>query len=100
MSMNNSLAEIPRELIPRAEDLPGDLQGIAEEIGVDNTVKLVRRFQGSLIYICGLDHLVRKKRNREIREAYGHGEPVAALVGKYRLSNRQIRAILGSPESD
>jgi len=97
--MNKSLTEIPQELSIKAEDLSGDLQGIAEEIGIDNTVKLIRRFRGSLIYIGGLDRLIRKKRNREIRKAHDQGEPVASLVRKYRLSNRQIWTILGNHKS-
>jgi Mor family transcriptional regulator len=90
------MLDLPAELIPEAKDLPGDLQAIADVIGVSNTIKLAQAFRGCSIYIRNVDHLLRKKRNLEIRSSYDQGEKVVDLARRFQLSTRQIEKILSS----
>ena len=91
------IIDLPPELIPEIKDMPGELKEIAGVIGVDNTLKLAQAFRGCTIYMCSIDHLIRKKRNASIRDDHNKGMRVNPLVRKYKLSKRQIETILNSP---
>lgn len=80
-----------------ADDLPGDLRMIAEVVGVENTIKLSTAFRGCTLYFRSIDHILRSKRNIEIRKDYDSGGVrVIDIARKYNLSKRQIEYILGS----
>lgn len=74
------------------DDLYGQQHDIAELIGMDNYIKLVKRYSGEQIYICKYSELLKIQRNRKIRAAYT-GYNAAALAHQYDLSVRQIQQI-------
>lgn len=76
------------------EDLPPSQQDIAETIGMDNYLKLVRLVSGDSLYICKEDELVRCIRNAEIKRKF-NGYNVAALAREYNLTVRSVRSIVG-----
>jgi hypothetical protein len=51
---------IPLEYMPRQEELPGDLELIAEVIGVESTIALSHEFRGCKLYIAKIDRAMRK----------------------------------------
>lgn len=62
--------------------------------------KLAESAGGCRVYVPKLDAIWRAARNLEIRGAYDAGEPVRRLALRYRLSERQIYAILGRTDDD
>lgn len=86
--------EIPEEFIPEVEDLTGDLRDVAQVIGVGLTLKLAQAFRGTSVYFRNIDHIIRKRRNMCIREAYDQGARVNNLARDFKLSKRQIETIL------
>jgi len=89
-------------LLPASEDLAGDLAEVAEVVvGVPLTLKLVERFCGTKVYFHNMDSMLRKCRNRLIRNIYNQRETtVAQLARKLRISERWVSEILGMPESE
>lgn len=62
--------------------------------------RLAKIAGGCRVYVPKLDAIWRAARNQEIRGAYDAGEPVRSLALRYRLSERQIYAILGRTDDD
>lgn len=96
--------EIPDEMLPEADDLPGCLPEIAHVIGVKNTLKLAQRFRGMPVYFHNIDPLARKLRDQGIRDSYDQmtqtmsGEAcIKILARKNGLSTRQIKNIINAP---
>ena len=102
------VVHIPEDLIPRVDELPGDLSQLArvvEEIvpgsGVKVVLRIAEEFRGTTVYFHNLDALLRQARNRLIIERYDKGERVPEIARDVRLSERQIWAILGKePEEE
>lgn len=93
---------IPDDLIPRIEELPGDLSELArvvEEVAPGLGVKIVLRvaaeFRGTHVYFHNLDAIERKARNRVILEMYDNGTRVPEIARIVRLSERQVWTVLG-----
>ena len=77
----------------RLDDLTGNQREIAELIGLDNYIKLSKRYGGdSSIYIQKYSEIVKAARNREIRKKY-NGYNVRQLARMYNLSEQHIRLI-------
>lgn len=96
------IQSIPDDLIPRIEELPGDLSQLAkaiEEIAPGLGVKIVLRvaseFRGTHIYFHNLDAIERLVRNRMILEMYDKGKRVPEIARAVRLSERQVWTVLG-----
>lgn len=98
MCAEQASVPIPDELMPKAGDLPGALKEIAELIGVDNAIKLAQEFRGCSVYICNIDSVLRKVRNKHIRDGFDKGDTITNLARKYRLSTRQIQYILSDTD--
>jgi len=79
----------------KIEDLREPYTEIAEVIGVENTLKLVKILGGSERYFPKLDGLLKEKRDEAIREDF-NGYNYRELARKYGLSERQIREICSS----
>ena len=80
------------------EKLPGDLKRIAEEIGLDNALKIAKIFRGVMVYIPACDGLYREIRNQKMRNEADEGSiTVKNLALKYRLTERQTYEILNNP---
>lgn len=84
----------------RMEDLPESQKEIAELIGLENYVKMSKRFGGiNNFYIHKYSEIVREARNREIRKKY-NGYNAKALASQYNLSEQAIYAIIRCDSDD
>jgi Mor family transcriptional regulator len=81
------------------QELPGDLQRIAEVAGVEAAVKIALAFRGTYLYINAMDSLKRLVRDEEIRAAYGRGVKIRDISFRYGLSQRRVRKILDEAPS-
>ena len=87
---------LPEEAWPRIEELHGDLQAVAELIGIGPALLLAQVFDGSPIRLYGMRQWMRRNRDRCIRADYDTGRyTTIALARRYNLSDRQISNILG-----
>lgn len=85
--LNNWFQEIAEE------DLKNDICiEFSRLIGFENTMKLIKTFGGSEVYIPKLDSLQRDKRDAAICKEF-NGYNYRELAKKYTLSERQIREI-------
>ena len=90
---------LPREAWPRLEDLHGDLQAVAELIGIGPALLLAQVFDGTPIRLYGAREWMRRQRDRRIRTDYDTGNyTMIDLARRYDLSDRQISNILGRPD--
>ncbi len=80
------------------DELPQNLQMIAEVVGVENTIKLSSAFRGCSLYIRNLEPILRRKRDAHIRQEYDEGTRVIELARKYKISQRSVEKILSTPE--
>ena len=77
----------------RLEDLADTQRKIAELIGLDNYIKLSKRFGGiNNFYIHKYSEIIREARNREIRKKY-NGYNAKMLAAMYNLSEQTIYEI-------
>ena len=77
----------------RMEDIPPEQRDIAEELGMDSYVKLVRLCGGQNLYVPKLESIQRDGRDREIRARFNGGN-YRVLAAQFRLSERQVRKII------
>lgn len=89
---------VSEDMLPQIDDLPEDMRTIAEVVGVQKTIELSDRFQGTTLYFPRLLSLRRKVRNSAIRSDYDNGLKPARLAAKYNLTERHIWTILGTAE--
>lgn len=61
---SKELSAISPEWLPEPKDLPGDLEIIAEVIGVESTMMLSREFRGCKLYIARIDRAMRKSEDQ------------------------------------
>lgn len=75
------------------DDLAESQKEIAEIIGMENYVKLSKRFGGDgSLYIQKYSEIIKTARNREIRRKY-NGHNITQLANMYNLSERHVRII-------
>lgn len=77
----------------RIEDIPEEYRDIAENLGMDSFLKLIRLCGGQTLYVPMMKTLEKEGRDREIRSLFNGGN-YRALAIQYRLSERQIRKII------
>ncbi len=75
------------------DNLPDDLQMIAETLSIDIALKLSKNFGGMRIYIPKIEHVLRSNRNNHIRQEF-NGANHKMLARNYKLTETQIRTIL------
>ncbi len=75
-------------------DLYGEQRELAEAIGIDTYIKLVKTFGGCSIYVGKEDKINSIIRDKNIKAEF-NGYNYKDLAKKYRLSERRIRDILG-----
>lgn len=81
------------ELKIQFEDLAESQRKIAELIGMENYIKLSKRFGGDgSLYIQKYSEITKTARNREIRRRY-NGHNIPQLANMYDLSERHVRII-------
>lgn len=74
----------------KIEDLPDVYKMVAEEIGVENTVKLSELLGGMPYYFPKMDKLLMMKRDELIREQFD-GSNYRALAKKFKVTEQTIR---------
>lgn len=77
----------------RMEDIPPEQRDLAEELGMDSYIKLVRLCGGQNLYVPKLESIQRDGRDREIRARFNGGN-YRILAAQFRLSERQVRKII------
>lgn len=75
------------------EDLPEEMQTIAGLIGIENVLKLSHYVKGGKIYIPIPEALLRKARNRKIKEEYD-GYNCRELAERWDITEDHVRKIL------
>jgi Mor family transcriptional regulator len=78
---------------PEEPGLPGQMAEIAETIGLENTLKLMDRFGGELLYICKADRVRSYFRDRKIREDFT-GANQRELARRYGVSMALVYKVL------
>ncbi len=76
------------------DDLPDDIRNIAELIGLDACLKLVKTYSGEQIYFPKYDSITRKQRNRDIYDQFLSGKGYEELAHKYNLTVSSTREII------
>ena len=79
----------------KPEDLPPDLQEVAETIGFESTLKLIEARSGEGLYIPKVEKIQRAARDRAIRGDF-NGANLRELAHKYGLTVTWIRTIVNS----
>lgn len=87
--MDELAKDLTIEMIPE-----GLTRQIAEEIGVDNLLKLADLAGGSALYLPKSDTLLRPVRDRRIKEDF-NGYNYQTLANKYNVTERWVRMICG-----
>ncbi len=80
-------------------DLCGEQRELAEAIGIETYIKLVKTFGGCSIYVGKEDKLKSIIRDKNIKTEF-NGSNYKELAKKYDLSERRIRDILDSNYDD
>ncbi len=93
MSFENAITEY-RELNEiTIEDLPEEFKDIAETIGMEALIDLLKLRGGESVYFCKIETVGRNARNRRIHEEF-NGTNYRQLAKKYKLTVSMIRQIL------
>ncbi|SPD73796.1 conserved hypothetical protein [uncultured Desulfobacterium sp.] len=75
------------------EDLPEELRDMADIIGFDDVLALVRNYGGAAVYINEWETVARGARNRRIRKDF-NGVNYKELAREHKLTVSAIRQIL------
>jgi len=87
--MNEFINELTPDMIPE-----GIMRDIAEEIGIENFIKLAELIGGTTFYLPKADTILRPIRDQKIKQDF-NGYNHIDLAKKYNLSERWIRNICG-----
>lgn len=86
-----------RELTP--DDLPEPYKEISSMVGMDGTLKLADKYQGTAIYLPKLDAALRKVRDEKIKAEF-NGSNHRELARKYGLTEVWVRQIIAEKGPD
>lgn len=75
------------------DDLGEDQQALAELVGMDIYVDILREFSGCPLWIPKADEITKKIRDNKIQREY-NGINIRHLALKYKLSTTQIKRII------
>lgn len=81
----------------QAEDLPEDMQAVADLIGMDAALLMCAHFGAERVYFHKLDSIVKAARNRKIVAEFD-GCNHMTLARKYNLCSTRIRQILADAD--
>lgn len=85
--------------VPKGRRLDGAMvQRLSSDIGQDAALKFIRHYKGEVVVIPRCADALRVMRNKQIIAQYGNGTTVADLAREYKLTVRQIRSVLNSPD--
>ncbi len=103
--MSNLKFELPKNMLPTIDELPGDLSAVAAVIeehapgqGVDITLALVQHFRGTYIYCHNVDAIKRAARDRWIKQQRDAGMTVPEIARAVGLGERRVWIITGEPD--
>ena len=77
----------------KLEDIPQELVGVADFMGIDKFIEFCNEYGGIAIYFPSKKTLFRNSRNREIINRY-NGKNIKDLARKFEISEVQIRNII------
>jgi Mor family transcriptional regulator len=97
--------QLPEQYRPPIEELPGDMQAIAQAmeedfpgLGVRIVLALAQRFPGQWVYVRKMDGPLLAWRNDCIRAMYDQGNITGRELSRFwRLSQSSIEKILAQP---
>lgn len=81
------------------DELPEPHRSLAECIGVEAMIKLVKQYGGCYQYIPKGDALFRMARDKGIKKEY-NGYNIPALARKYQISENHVRRLLDESTLD
>lgn len=70
------------------------VQELVRLIGAKNTLKIIKSFSGSLIYLPTMDSLMKNERNIALYDEFMSGASYKQLALKYGLSDSTIRNLI------
>ena len=82
-----------------SKDLPEPYQEISQLVGLEGTLKLADKYQGTSIYLPKLDAALRKIRDEKIKQEFS-GSNHRELARKYGLTEIWVRQILAEKGPD
>lgn len=77
----------------KIEDISGELSEVAEEIGLEATLRLVKLRGGEMFYVPKMESVTRAARDRSIRAAF-NGSNHSELAKKHSLTESHVRSIV------
>ena len=77
----------------KLEDIPQELVGVANFMGIDKFIEFCNEYGGIAIYVPSKKTLFRNSRNREIINRY-NGKNIKDLARAFEISEVQIRNII------
>lgn len=75
------------------DDIPYNLQSMADIIGVDNFLEVCKLYGGKSVYTPVYKKVIMENRNREIARLY-NGKNIDALRNRYNMSCQQVKCVL------
>lgn len=75
-------------------ELPEDQQEIAEAVGMNGYLNLVRQFGGNRVQILKEKTLIKDRRDECIRQLFRQGNSIEKLASEFHLRERTIRNIV------
>lgn len=78
------------------DDLSEEQRSVAELMGLDEYLRMVKLFGGEILYIPKSDFIARYARNRRIKLERAEGKSYKYLAKKYNLTKNTIKRILNS----
>lgn len=80
----------------QVNDLPEQLQEVANEIGLENTLKFAKLMSGMQLYIPVYEKICVSARNRALIKDYRSGKSAKELAKKYGVCLRTIYELIHS----
>lgn len=77
------------------DDIPYDLQSMADIVGVYNFLEVCKLYGGRSVYIPVYKKVIMGNRNREIARLY-NGKNIDDLRNRYSMSSQQVKSVLKS----
>lgn len=78
------------------EMLPDNFQYVAELVGLEKAIEIVKHFGGSTLYIPKIDCCHRYSRNQKIVRDYKSGLTYSQIAIRYNLTTVSVRNIIAS----
>ena len=84
--------------ITTVDELPEKFQGLAEEIGVENVLRLMEHFEGEEVYVNKLQDSFRSFWQSRMKEEHRVRKfTLPQLAHRYGVSERHVRRIVDDP---